>query len=310
MTKAIQYLERNKINVSKWEECIAKAPNGLIYGHSWWLDHMASHWDALVLNDYDAVMPLVWKRKYGCYYLYQPFFTASLGVFARENKSIDLTGFLQEIPSKFKLWDIDVNETNTLPEHSQLMGLSTRKRKNALLDISKNYAQLKEQYSRLASRSIAKARHNNIVITRNAAPEEIVSAYKKEYQSEHTNITGNDYGSLIACCDIAAKEECLSGYLARTPAGETIAFYLVLHDHKFVYSLLGGSTAKGKSMGAFYLLTDAAIQDQAGYGKVFRFEGSDIKGISFFNSQFKPTPVDYLHVKMNRLPFPANIFKK
>ena len=55
--------------------------NGFIYGYSFYLDHMAKHWDALVSGDYEAVMPLTWNRKYGIYYLYQPFLAAQLGVF-------------------------------------------------------------------------------------------------------------------------------------------------------------------------------------------------------------------------------------
>ncbi|HRQ50472.1 MAG TPA: hypothetical protein PLR74_08050 [Agriterribacter sp.] len=84
----------------------------------------------------------------------------------------------------------------------------------------------------------------------------------------------------------------------------------MLYDNNFVYSLVGGSTAKGKTMGAFYLLTDTAIQDHAGTNKTFRFEGSDISGIAFFNRQFGSTPVYYWHVRMNRLPFPVKFFKK
>ena len=34
-------------------------------------------WDALVLDDYAAVMPLTWRRKYGTRYLYQPAFTTA-----------------------------------------------------------------------------------------------------------------------------------------------------------------------------------------------------------------------------------------
>ncbi len=45
---------------------------------------MAKQWDALVWNDYEAVMPLTWNRKYGIAYLYQPFLTAQLGVFGND----------------------------------------------------------------------------------------------------------------------------------------------------------------------------------------------------------------------------------
>ena len=48
----IEYLTEKNINKKKWDHCISNATNGLIYGYSYYLDYMADHWDALVLNDY------------------------------------------------------------------------------------------------------------------------------------------------------------------------------------------------------------------------------------------------------------------
>ncbi|WP_152268997.1 hypothetical protein [Agriterribacter humi] len=309
MTKDIQYLKRSEIDIVKWDACIEKS-KGLIYGYSWWLDHMASHWDALVLNDYEAVMPLTWRRKYGFYYLYQPFFTASLGLFSGEKQPVDILDFLQVIPSKFKLLDIDINKTHALQGANSLAGLTVHKRLNLLLDLGKSRSALTNQYSRLAKRSLEKANKHDMIIVRNDTPEDIITLYRKAYSTAHPGIKGKDYRSLIACCNTAGKKHHLKTYTAHTSGGEAIAFYIVLYDNNFVYSLVGGSTSKGKAMGAFYLLTDAAIQDHADTGKIFRFEGSDVPGIAFFNRQFGPAEAFYLHLKMNRLPFPVNILKQ
>ena len=66
----------------------------MVYAFSYYLNSMAKNWDALVLNDYDAVMPLTWNKKYGFYYLYQPFMSASLGVFGNEPDAALLKSFL------------------------------------------------------------------------------------------------------------------------------------------------------------------------------------------------------------------------
>ena len=70
----VHYITYQQIDKSKWDNCIDTAANGLVYGYSFYLDAMAKHWDALVLDDYEAVMPLTWNKKYGITYLYQPFF--------------------------------------------------------------------------------------------------------------------------------------------------------------------------------------------------------------------------------------------
>jgi hypothetical protein len=77
----IRYLVNKDIDKEKWDNCIDNAANGLIYGYSFYLDAMAKNWDALVLNDYEAVMPLTWNKKYGICYLYQPPFLQQLGIF-------------------------------------------------------------------------------------------------------------------------------------------------------------------------------------------------------------------------------------
>src|SRR5215212_843413 len=101
----IQYFTQQEIDKRKWDACIGQANNGLVYGYSYYLDHMAKHWDALVLNDYEAVMPLTWNRKYGFYYIYQPFACALLGVFGKGVNASLLHTFLTAIPRRFKYWD-------------------------------------------------------------------------------------------------------------------------------------------------------------------------------------------------------------
>ena len=77
----VHYITYQQIDKSKWDNCIDTAANGLVYGYSFYLDAMAKHWDALVLDDYEAVMPLTWRKKFGIRYLYQPAFTQQLGIF-------------------------------------------------------------------------------------------------------------------------------------------------------------------------------------------------------------------------------------
>src|SRR5215210_9046404 len=95
---SVSYLPNANIDKAKWDKCIDAASNGLIYAYSFYLDSMAKHWDGLVLNDYEMVMPLTWNKKYGFYYLYQPFLCASLGVFGNDLNAGLIESFLHAIP--------------------------------------------------------------------------------------------------------------------------------------------------------------------------------------------------------------------
>ena len=97
MSSRIFYLEQENIDKQKWDDCIDKAGNGLIYAYSFYLDCMSKHWGALILGDYEAVMPLTWNKKYGICYLYQPFFAAHLGIFGNNLSQTTVKTFLESI---------------------------------------------------------------------------------------------------------------------------------------------------------------------------------------------------------------------
>ncbi|MFT3749159.1 MAG: hypothetical protein QM768_12615 [Agriterribacter sp.] len=301
----IRYIQHEEIDKAKWDSCVAGADNSLIYGYTWWLDNISPGWHALVLNDYDAVMPLTWRKKYGICYLYQPFCTAMLGVFYKTETKAKPDDFLDVIPAKFRYWDIDINEQNVVESKS----VTTYARANQLLNLTGEYDNIQNAYSRLAKRKLSKAKENGLMLKKSVSPKAIIELYKKEYYQQHKNAP-DDYTALVKCCDTAIYKGMSETYTAISPDGETLAFYIVLKDGNFVYSLLGGSTAKGKDAGAFYFLTDAAIKDNCAKGKVFRFEGSDVEGIAFFNSQFGTESITYQHVKQNSLPFFLRIFKQ
>ena len=52
----ISCLENKAIDKPKWDALIAECGN--IYAYSWYLDIVHPGWDALVDDDYQAVMPL------------------------------------------------------------------------------------------------------------------------------------------------------------------------------------------------------------------------------------------------------------
>jgi hypothetical protein len=305
----IRYLERNEIDADKWDRCVIQAQNGLIYARSFYLDSMAENWSALVERDYQYVMPLTWNKKFGFKYLYQPYFVKTLGVFGESSGLFEISSFLNAIPEKFKYWDIDLNENNFVSNVNKNLKLNQYPRTNYFLTLRDEYNQLRLQYKRLATRMKKKAIENQLQIDRGEDPAVIIHQYQRDYANRHQSISGAVYEKLERCTRYAIKNDLAATYTAKSPSGETLAYYIILRDEKFIYSLIGGSTSEGKKLGAFYLLTDAIIRDYAGTKKIFRFEGSDIPGISFFDALFGPEKITYQHIEMNKLPFPFRFFK-
>ena len=307
LTTDIRYLTRSEIDQDKWDKCICNASNGLIYGRSFYLDAMAENWSALVQGDYQKVMPLTWKKKFGFHYLYQPHFTKTLGVFGTDNLPFEISPFLGAIPGKFSFWDFDLNDNNIVNSGNNKLVFYDRT--NYFLPLKEEYENIQLRYRRLAKRMIKKGIENELHIVRGELPSRIIDLYLKDYSIRHRTIPVSDYNRLKQCTHWAFNNYLAKTYLALSPSGEPLAYYIILSDDSYVYSLLGGSNGEGKNKGAFYLVTDAIIRDYSGTEKIFRFEGSDIPGIAFFDELFGPLKIRYQHLVMNNLPFPFNLFK-
>ena len=71
-----------KIDRVKWDKCINQSPNSLIYSSVDYLDHLTDNWSAIIINDYEGVMPVAWRKKYGITYSYDVPFIQQLGLFS------------------------------------------------------------------------------------------------------------------------------------------------------------------------------------------------------------------------------------
>ena len=106
----IKYLQNSEIDRKKWDRCIATSLQQLPYAYSWYLDAAAENWDAIVINNYEAVFPLPWKKKWGVRYVYPPFFIQQLGLFSRTPQdSFVIDTVLKEAAKHFKFIELYLN---------------------------------------------------------------------------------------------------------------------------------------------------------------------------------------------------------
>jgi hypothetical protein len=113
-----QLLTSNKIDKEKWNECIRKSANGFIYAHTAYLDALVGTWSGIVINDYESILPLPWKKKLGITYLCGTPFVQQLGLIG--NTSIDAEILFHKIFSTFKYGNYFFNYSNEFAvKHSQ-----------------------------------------------------------------------------------------------------------------------------------------------------------------------------------------------
>ena len=264
---AISYLTYQQINKKKWDACIDNATNGLVYGYSFYLDAMAKNWDGLVLNDYEAVMPLTWNKKYGVCYLYQPAFTACLGVFGQKLIAETVNEFLKTIPSKFSYWDIYFNHGNffTLPD------FTLYERMNYVLPLNESYENLYSKYRNNIKRNIKKSEQLELVINKNIAVSEVISL-AKEQTKDFAVVDDDDFKKFETLYHLLYQKQKATTYGVYTKEGQLIASAVFLFSHNRAYYIMVGNHPNGKTLGASHALINAFIKDHAGQNLLLDFE--------------------------------------
>ena len=183
----IAYLTRNELNLAKYDTCIANAINARVYANSWFLDIVCDDWDVLVEDDYQSVMPLPKRKKYGIHYIYQPPWTQQLGVFSLETiNEMDVLKFVKKIPKKFKLIDVFLNSNNMMSSER------IKTRDNFILSLDKTYESLRKKYSKGRKSSCKQAKQFNLEIIENYDHKKIIQLFKKNKGAE-LNKNYSDY---------------------------------------------------------------------------------------------------------------------
>jgi len=301
----IKYLQHKEIDKAKWDACIEQAPNGLIYSYSYYLDAMSKHWDALVLKDYEAVMPLTWNKKYGFYYLYQPAFTASLGVFGNNLIKEIIDDFLSMIPLKFKLIEISLNSGNIIGESKSFSLL----RSNYILNLNRSYEEIYKVYRDNHKRNISKALQLGCSVSKKIPVEEIIQLNKAQLQHVDGTKPG-DYPNFKKLYEFLKNREQAKTYAIVDPKNKILASAVFFFSHNRAYYIMVGNHPDGKTIGASHALIDAFIKDHADQNLILDFEGSDIRNLAFFYSGFGATEEIYPALKINKLPWYIRLLKK
>lgn len=306
MILAIEYLSYQQINKDKWDDCIQTSSNGLIYGYSIYLDAMAKQWDGLVLNDYEAVMPLTWNKKYGIHYLYQPSFTACLGVFGNEVSAELLNDFLKHVPEKFRYWDIYFNYGNFF----ELPDFRLYQRMNYVLSLDKTYDSIADGYRENIKRNIKKSEQSGNLVQRNIDISLVIALAKEQSRQFASDLSDKDFEHFQNLSKKLFAEKRAATYGVFSAAGELMASCIFFFSHNRAFYILPGNHPNGKTLGASHALIDAFIKDHAGQDILLDFEGSDISSLAFFYSSFGATEEKYSAIKLNRLPVWMKWLKK
>lgn len=295
----IDIIPSYKIDQQKWDSCIMNSSGPLIYAYTYYLDHMADNWHGIIIDDYEAVLPVPWRKKYGMKYCYDVPFLQQLGCFAASNK--DCTNLLVQQLFKFcKYGDYNFNFQNIVAGAKQCT--------NYIVDLSQDYERIASCYKGDLENNLRKASKQSITYL----PEDYKTAiaiYKDLYGNRMPHITVKDYDNFEKLCGYLHQQMGIVVRKVINANNELLAVALLIKDEHRLYNLMNSTTEMGRKTEANPFLFDQMLKEFAGSQFIFDFEGSDIPGVKSFYGKFGTADQPYYKLHFNYLPFPLKLLK-
>lgn len=328
----IQIIPGQEVNKEKWDLLALgkQQPSlGSVFTSYTYLNAVAERWYGLVVGDYAAVMPLIYKKKYGIPYLASLAFGRQLGLIGQQELA------LQQIVDKaldlFKYGDLIFNDGNqdvlflngSHPHHKGNGRLLTQP--NLLLSLAVGYEKLWSEYAVVLRRKIKKARKvgltfvmpgvtatdENGLLDRKSLVTMVITA-NRQFLREKMRTAYNldpalDALEKLLMSDFGRQYFFPCAVIDRTGEIQMMDVYAI--DHRRVYKMLSVLVNKGRELNAMAFGVDAFFQLYGGRPLVFDFMGSSIPSVRAWVEDFGAKEHPYFIYRYNALPWPVNLLK-
>lgn len=282
----IKYIPYHQIDKDKYDLCVLHSQNRRAYAQSWYLDCVNKEWDLLIEADYEYVMPLPRKVKYGIGYINSPAWVQQLGVFSRNEISEQkVYEFIRAIPKKFFWIDYQINSSVQLSSESLIA------KKNYTLSLKKKFDDILDDYN-TNRRRISKKSFEGLDLDKSGDPRIFLSHYKKQTKPYDLNASTIDQLDLL--------------YQSNN---DKVRVWNVFHRNEFIGGLiwvydtdriiylapLSGEKAKKLHVPTFII--NELIKEFQGTDILLDFEGSMIPGVEKFYQSFGAKAETYYYYR-------------
>lgn len=297
--KQLQLLNRAEIDEERWNECIKKAPNGLIYGTIAYLDAIAGKWKGMVYGDYEIVMPIPFTRFLWFSLIQQPFFIQQLGAFGESIDKVVLEIFIKELYTQFDYCKLNLNYGNPTKEFKE--------KTNLIIPLNVDYFTIQNKYTKDLQRNLHFAKRFDLKYSSSLDAFKSLKLFEQLYHNRLNKIKSIHFKK-----EIEFLLTNTDNYIVREIylEDELQSSLLALIDNRRIYLLFLSITSSGKKTKANHVLIDQLISEFAGKEYLLDFEGSEIPGVAYFYKNFGAISQPYFEIHWNNLPWWLKLIKK
>lgn len=284
-----QLINRNNIDIDKWNYAVDNSANYHISGLSWYLDLVAPNWHGLVWNDYEIVFPFSKKKKYCIPYFFQPPMITHLRLFSLISINEDIYLALLETIKK-NVWyaDFYIEDIEFANDFKKL------DRKNYILDL-KDITDLHDILSSHHLRKIKKFEKLNYqFIHLTNISEDFLDDYL--CNSKYL-ITLQNIRKIIIALGKCFENKHIGGWWAIKQNDDILSIALISEYRNKLVLHAFASNENGKKQGAMHFLIYQIIKQAQNNGiNIIDFDGGNDDKMASFYQGFGGKPYKYIEL--------------
>jgi hypothetical protein len=283
VNSSITILHSHEINEQQWNDCVYNSNYGLIYSTTTYLNTICPTWKGLVLNNYEAVVALPYRKKFGISYLYTPPFIQQLGIIGNYSFN-DGERIYKTIATAFWYGSYLLNFENAkFPNSKALL--------NFILPLNKNYNTLLAACTTdFKSRCKKFETQLHYVVSNNI--ETLIEHYQQIHWFKTPHVSTNDFENFTKLClQLQQQHKAHSRMVLHN--NKIVAATVLFEYRDRLYNMVNFTNQAGKGFHANYFLFAQIIKEFCNSNYILDFEGSDIEPIAHFYKKMNPVSQPY-----------------
>lgn len=275
----IQTIAHYQIDFAQYDACLAQDPHRRLYAQSFYLNLVAkSSWKILVLNDYEAVMPIPFQKILGISVVSQPVFCQQLGIFGANMTEEVEKKFQQKLAKKIvRGYNLPCTQ---VPTDSPFQ---LSQKRNQTLDLSKPYNQLFAAYSGSKKKDLRRGKNAAWTTQPVVEFENMLALFATEFPTIYQGKTLQIFREILQTFQ---QKQALLVQAVLSQSQQIMGYVVLLQDGNRWVQIAQVKDKKIQENGCMTFLLDSVIQRFTNTQTILDFEGSSIPGVAKFNAGF------------------------
>ncbi|MCY7352433.1 MAG: GNAT family N-acetyltransferase [Cytophagaceae bacterium] len=298
----IRHLTNRALDRPAYDACVSAAPNGIIYGLSWWLDVVSPGWEVLVwegeAGNYRAVLPIPVRRQFGVRFVQQPLFCQFLAIFSVETLGpIEHGAFLDALQkqvrfvARFCLTELSTEEVEAV-----------KIRQTHLLGLTRPYETIRAGYNADRKLNLKRAEQAGWEIIQSHEIGTLIQFFRENHEHQIAGGTAQWAYPMLERLFAGAERRGYSTLWYASKNGQVEAgAWIVTWKNRAIY-LFNAATPLGRQGNGRTFLLDQFFRENAGKELTFDFESPEIRPITEFYQSFGAKSTPFFELSYNHLP--------